>query len=639
MPYNEERVWMFSGDLNMLTVKKTQMPIPLLGQTDMYTIKMYIGGTPILTSGPIPISDSWDYYLGFYIDEDNEVGSIAWIMRHEGLVDYSGAVASEDVYTWLIAGSNEESDDSLDNIDNDDAGGDEWNPLQDVPISAPSGPSLGAINTGFTKMYKMELSDIQSLASFLWSDNFVEVVSKFFNDPSKVIVGLTIMPVAPDAAGSKTEIKAGFVSTGVQGYLLNNQYVKVDMGKYTFNPESNTFLDWPPYKKASVFLPYCGGDHSLDINDVMGKTLSLEYWFDMLTGSVAALLAVNGSYKYCFLGQCGIQIPISSEDFSRMYSAIISTAASAASTIASGGAGIVGAISGLAQNILNLHPDVQYSNGSGASGEFISLQQPYIKIEAANPLLANKKDDNDGTIETFRQRSFLGKTTFQNLKLSSCHGFTKVIKAHLSGINCLDSELLEIENNLQQGVIIQTGTDVSPVPSDTPTTQGNLVITFIKNLSAHEVIGKTFVDADNLKLEGKLLYNQSVSNPRILIDGDIRDYNYCYIGAFKRFYYITDNVIQENTLQELTLKCDVLESFRGDSEEGYSGGILGCRAVVERQENKGNLLMVDDKMWTQNNKRIITQPFMGGDSAYRNSNGEQCFVRGNNNYILTVAGG
>ena len=627
-PYGSERVWMFSGELNMLTCTKNVTSVPLVGDVDNFTLKFYIGGSLVKTVGPILINSGSDYFLGMYIDEENEVAAYSIIQRHEGLVDYTGAAADSDLYTWVHAGTAEESDDSLDNLNNEDSGGDEWNPLQDVPISGPSAPTLGAVNTGFTQMYKMELADLQSLSAFLWTDDFVENVKKFFNDPAQAIVGLTIMPVAPDAASGKTEIKAGRISTGVQGYLLNKQYVKVDMGSYKFNPESNTFLDWPPYKKASVYLPYCGGDHSLDVNDVMTKTLSLEYWFDMLTGSVAALLAVNGSYKYCFLGQCGVQLPISAEDFSRMYSAIISTAASAASTIATGGAGAIVAISGLAQNIMNMHPDVQYSNGSGASGEFISLQQPYIKIEAPNPLLANKTEDNAGTIETFRQRSFLGKTTFQNLKLQNCSGFTKVIKAHLNNLTCLDNELLEIENNLQQGVIIQTG---SATPSSTPTTTGSVVIVFLKNLSAHEVIGKKFDTDHELSLEGKLLYNQSLTAPKILIDGDIRGYNYCYIGEFNRFYYITDNIIQTGTIQELSLKCDVLQSFKDE--------ILSCRAIVERQENKGNLLMVDDKMWTQNNKRVITQPFMGGDSAYRNASGEQCFVRSNNNYILTVAGG
>ena len=145
--------------------------------------------------------------------------------------------------------------------------------------------------------------------------------------------------------------------------------------------------------------------------------------------------------------------------------------------------------------------------------------------------------------------------------------------------------------------------------------------------SETNVMGKYWKDGTGeiLTIEGSLLYNQSISNPKLIIKGDIRPYNYCYIAEFGRFYYISDITVNESDIQTITLTVDVLQSFKSYIEN--------CNGLVERQRTKTNKYFNDSMMWTQNNKNIVPLHFLGGDYT------PSLFDRTNNCYVITLAGG
>jgi len=53
----------------------------------------------------------------------------------------------------------------------------------------------------------------------------------------------------------------------------------------------------------------------------------------------------------------------------------------------------------------------------------------------------------------------------------------------------------------------------------------------------------------------------SLISPVLLLGGDVKDYNYCYIPAFKRYYFINDIIFNEG-LWELHCNVDVLASYK-----------------------------------------------------------------------------
>ena len=70
----------------------------------------------------------------------------------------------------------------------------------------------------------------------------------------------------------------------------------------------------------------------------------------------------------------------------------------------------------------------------------------------------------------------------------------------------------------------------------------------------------------------------NIYNPTIVLKyNDLIDFNYIYIDKFKRYYFIEDIEVFPNKIYSLSLKCDVLMSFKDD--------ILNSYGNITRQTN------------------------------------------------------
>ena len=62
----------------------------------------------------------------------------------------------------------------------------------------------------------------------------------------------------------------------------------------------------------------------------------------------------------------------------------------------------------------------------------------------------------------------------------------------------------------------------------------------------------------------------NIYNPIIMLKyDDLINFNYMYIDKFKRYYFIEDVEVFPNKIYKLTLKCDVLMSFKDDILYSY----------------------------------------------------------------------
>lgn len=591
------------------------------------TVRISVAGNNVYLASFI----SQKNYIGFIIDDENEVAKLSYIMPiydpiTEILDHYEMHVSSDDATEmhniWLFIHSHiDNEDDNPENNEADEGTPDNYQP--DIAITGITKPAYGAIDTGFTTMYRMSKGELQRLSNFLWTDSFVSNVKKFFNDPREIIVGLSIMPVLPDTeAAPGSEVKAGGISTGVYGLKLTDQYKLETYGVIEVKAEKGNFLDYAPYTQVTAHLPFVGA-HSLDVNDVMGKQLALKYIFDFLTGSCVAEIDVYDSEasefkpRYFFGGSCGIQVPSSSEDFSRMYSSILSAGAtlgSALSTIATGGLTaplLLGTASNMLANGMNGSPSVEFSSGSGSVNGMIGCKAAYLVISRPKEKVA--KD----------QQKYVGKPSFITRTLSSCSGYTKCLNVHLDNVPCTATERAEIERLLLDGVRIATG---STTPAYTPTTASDHGLIFLKCTSDMDVIGKNWDEEHTLTVEGKLMFDQDMLTPKFVLEADTLAYNYCYIPDFGRFYYVTKQLIKTGSLTEIHLQCDVLQSWKTQ--------ILSNKAVLERsaKDSNVNAYFSDSMYWTQANKEVKTVPFLDRDDN------ELVFEIPENNYILTIAG-
>lgn len=340
-------------------------------------------------------------------------------------------------------------------------GGDFDDTTEDIDF--PSLPSVSVSDSGFVSILTPSLAQINNLGSYLWSSAFdLSQVKKLYANPIDVILGLSVLPIAIPHSTTKT-IKIGGVSTGVTMNVADSQFVNVDFGTLTIKTGTGgTYLDYSPYTKASIFLPYIGW-RDLSIDEIMNKTLHLKYVVDIVSGGCVAMLKCGGSVLYEWSGQCAIQIPVTSVDYSSTISSAISAVGHigsavtgvansvgnmASGKVASGIAGMAGsalnAMSGLASDVMNAKPQFPRSGSLGGPAGVMGHQKAYIAL--TRPNLAKPK----------YQSSFMGYPSYITYHLRDLKdtGFNAFSDVKLSGLGLTKSEIDELDGILKGGVYL-----------------------------------------------------------------------------------------------------------------------------------------------------------------------------------------
>lgn len=120
---------------------------------------------------------------------------------------------------------------------------------------------------------------------------------------------------------------------------------------------------------------------------------------------------------------------------------------------------------------------------------------------------------------------------------------------------------------------------------------------FYKSFSDNRVLNKNLQFPKEMNIIKKI--DKSVFEPVIEVtkDNSLDNYNYVYIEDFDRYYFIVDIVDVGGNTYRITLKEDVLSSFKNS--------ILNLKACVERQEYKRNTRIVDNELILQSNNNFI----------------------------------
>lgn len=254
------------------------------------------------------------------------------------------------------------------------------------------------------------------------------------------------MIYATPSRGADHNIVCGYLDSGVNSRTVSNQYINIACGAIKVNKYFGNILDYAPYTKIQLFLPFIGVVN-LDTNEVMGSTLNVTYRVDVLTGACLAQVSVSrsdyGAVMYTFSGNCAVQLPITGGNYSSIIANTIGIGASIGATIASGGALAPVAVAGAAAGVSNSHLNVAHSGSIGANAGAMGGKIPYLIITRPKPYNANNYNN------------FYGYPSNKTIKLSSCTGYTRIKDIHLENISrATDDELNEIESLLKEGVII-----------------------------------------------------------------------------------------------------------------------------------------------------------------------------------------
>lgn len=120
-------------------------------------------------------------------------------------------------------------------------------------------------------------------------------------------------------------------------------------------------------------------------------------------------------------------------------------------------------------------------------------------------------------------------------------------------------------------------------------------ITLCVNNSEKNKLGKSL---SNLNVfSGSLKDETSVTNPVVLMElENPTGFNYAYIPEFGRYYFIDDIVSVRARLWKISMKVDVLESFKNN--------ILGASVILSDSTETGKELYLSGKVWKSKVKEL-----------------------------------
>lgn len=316
------------------------------------------------------------------------------------------------------------------------------------PIDFPNMPVGGALACGAIHAFNVNTTHIQTIFQKLWSTSIFDMSmwQKLVSSPLDCIVSLHCLPCQP-TQGSDAHIWFGNFDTNVTAKLVSSQYLIVDCGSITLNKFFGTAMDFSPYTRVSIYLPF-SGIHDLATEDVQGSTIHIKYYVDVLTGDCNIQVKCGQSVLYKFTGNCKMGIPVTSRDDNALGNTIKGTLGMIGGAILGGAIGSApGAIAGAtlsAAASVAMHKETVSRSGEITSNVGLMDDfRPYLIIHRPQQSLA--RDYN----------KFKGYPSNLTLTLSSCNGYTEIEHIHLTGITgATDTELNMIESQLKEGVII-----------------------------------------------------------------------------------------------------------------------------------------------------------------------------------------
>ena len=320
-----------------------------------------------------------------------------------------------------------------------------------APVDFWGLPGLSALDTGFIRMYSPTSAEMAALGRFMWSDNFFDNIIKLISDPIENIIQVGIVPLnLTSILGTTENIMIGNMDSGVPAYPLTKQYIDIDMGYLRIPENWGNALDYEPFTKAELYLPFIGFV-PMAINEIMDGKITLKYYVDLLSGDCIAALKVNkiskkginlASVMYHHKGNLLLNIPITGKNYGEFFKNLM-TAPIQMATGAMGGP-IQGIASGVqaAMQIADSGSGMQRSGSFTGAASLIGCYTPYVSLTRPIQQLPGGYS------------KYVGFPSYITSKLSDLSGFTMVDSVIDNTVTATQTEKEMIEQLLKEGVYI-----------------------------------------------------------------------------------------------------------------------------------------------------------------------------------------
>lgn len=297
-------------------------------------------------------------------------------------------------------------------------------------------------------IFSLTSSQYEFVRKCLFNTDVITNIKNFFTRPIDGIISLGRFPFYATSTYTSIPIYIGSVeltySNTIATGTVIDRYQSINCGSVEILPYWDTALDYNPYTQVIINLPFVGRKQ-LNTDLVMGKTINVTYHVDMITGGCIAYVTANNDLLEQFTGNMMTVAPLSGEDFSRVYGALLTSVASSTISAVSSGSpatAVAGAVTGVANTALHSKRDFSGNSSTGGSTALLENLQPFIEI--IRPITSKPRD----------YASYKGYVSTVTELLSNCSGYTEVIDIHLDNIPATDTEKDEISALLHSGVII-----------------------------------------------------------------------------------------------------------------------------------------------------------------------------------------
>lgn len=287
-------------------------------------------------------------------------------------------------------------------------------PIREIKLNQPTLSPIGVFNRTFV----MRGAAVKQLSNILCTTDdseFEKILAglKLFGaNPMDALIDLRLYPfdvrALPTVTANQQDIILGRHNTEVEGYLMTtNSTAVLDLGSIYIKEKYHNFLDYEPYTKINLYIPYIGSIEILP-SIYMNRTLSVRVIVDFITGAATAVVYCNGIPMVYQNGIMGISIAMTGNNAAEYANGIlgnivgaVGSAAGAIGKFATGNVigGVKETVSAVSSGFdaLNSINDVQFQQAGSNSPlcNTVTPQLCYITIARPQKIFSDRDEEMD----------------------------------------------------------------------------------------------------------------------------------------------------------------------------------------------------------------------------------------------------
>ena len=292
-----------------------------------------------------------------------------------------------------------------------------------------------------TSTYAMTEENLKLLGRKLWDASFLENISMINNSPIENILAAKAFPYPiPTSGATNKNVILGNVDMQVTGYELPSSFIpRKTIGTFKVDKKFSGVLEWLNYHiEVICYLPYIGFVE-LNIKEILNKTVTLKYIYDVITGVCTACFYA-GDIEICkYSGIIAIDIPITASNRAQVEAGYITGAIDVISSLKR--KDWLGASSSAFGAITN-------------QNHFITTGSPSPSCDAFDEQKAFVIIDYPVYYPPTNYAHDYGYPCNLSMKLGNCKGFTKCANVDVDGLSCTEEERAELKRLLESGVYL-----------------------------------------------------------------------------------------------------------------------------------------------------------------------------------------